>query len=101
MHASRQNCDAKGHDVTVMSDKGVYMNTHADIFLERTPGVGGAKYLYRLFSPLPQLKGYDAVRPINSNFLHLRLGKIKYFFDHLRRQNGRCSLLSPATTIIL
>ena len=25
---------------------------------------------------------------INSNFLHLRPGKIKYFFDHLRRQNG-------------
>ncbi len=79
----------KGHDVTVMSDKGVYMNTHADIFLERTPGpLGGAKYLYRLFSLLPQLKGYDAVQLINSNFLHLRPGKIKYFFDHLRRQNG-------------
>lgn len=82
-----------GHDITVLSDKGAYMNTHADIYLDRTPGMmGGAKYLYRLFSILPSLKGYDAVQLINSNFLKLRPGKIKYFFERLRDQNGKMFL---------
>ncbi|MBD5356055.1 MAG: hypothetical protein HDR88_03485 [Bacteroides sp.] len=79
----------KGHSVDVLSDRGGYMNTHADYYLARQPGIlGGFKYLYRLFSLLPQLSGYDVVQLINPNFLNLRPGKIKYFFDHIRRQNG-------------
>lgn len=77
------------HDVTVMSDRGGYMNTHSDIFIERKPGIlGGAKYLYDLFSILPRLKGYDVVQLINPNFLSLRPAKIKYFFDRLKGENG-------------
>ena len=49
---------------------------------------GGLSYLYRLFSLLPDLKGYDIVQLINPNFLKLRPGKIKYFFDRIREQNG-------------
>lgn len=79
----------RGHEVSVLSDRCSYMNTHADIFLERRPGMaGGAKYLYDLFTLLPKLRGYDAVQLINSNFLKLRPGKIKYFYDRLREQNG-------------
>ncbi len=79
----------RGHHVDVLSDRGGYMNTQADFYLARTPGIiGGAKYLYKLFSLLPQLGGYDVVQLINPNFLKLRPGKIKYFFDHLKRQNG-------------
>ena len=79
----------KGHYVDVMSDRGGYMATHSDIFIERKPGIAGAMaYMYRLFSILPELKGYDVVQIINTNFLKLRPGKIKYFFDRIRQQNG-------------
>lgn len=78
----------RGHDVTVVSDRCSYMNTHSDIFLERKPGfIGGIKYLYRLFSLLPQMKDFDVVQFINPNFFSLRPGKIKYFFDQLKAQN--------------
>lgn len=77
-----------GHHVDVLSDRCGYMNTHTDIYLKREPGfMGGVKYLYGLFSLLPQLKDYDAVQLINSNFFSLRPGKIKYFFQRLKEQN--------------
>lgn len=83
----------RGHDVVVASDRGLYMHTHADITLRRDPGFfGGAKYLFRLFSLLPELKGFDVVQLINANFLALRPGKIKYFFDRLRGENGKMCL---------
>lgn len=79
----------RGHDVTVISDGCGHMHTHSDIFLQRQAGPAGAvRYLYRLFSLLPSLKGYDVVQLINSNFLSLRPGKIKYFFDVIRGENG-------------
>lgn len=77
-----------GHHVDVLSDRCGYMNTHSDIYLNRKPGImGGFKYLYDLFSLLPRLKDYDAVQLINSNFLKLRPGKIKYFFNRIKEQN--------------
>lgn len=83
----------KGHHVDVLSDRCGYMDTHSDFYLSRKPGiVGGFKYLYQLFTLLPQLSGYDVVQVINSNFFSLKPGKIKYFYDHLRRQNGRLFL---------
>lgn len=79
----------KGHQVTVVSDRCGYMDTHSDIFIERKPGMaGGFKYLIKLFSLLPEFKGYDAVQLINSNFLSLKPGKIKYFFDKIKYDNG-------------
>ncbi len=79
----------KGHQVTVVSDGGGFLGSQTDIRLERIPGaVGGMRYLFRLFSILPQLKGYDAVQLINPNFLSLKPGKIKYFFNRIREQNG-------------
>ena len=79
----------QGHQVDVLSDGCGYMQTHSDFHIERQPGIkGGFAYLFRLFSLLPKLKGYDVVQLINSNFLSLRPGKIKYFFDRLRDSNG-------------
>ena len=79
----------RGHQATVVSNRCGYMATHSDIFIERKPGMaGGIKYLYKLFSLLPELKGYDAVQLINSNFLSLKPGKIKYFFDRIKGENG-------------
>ena len=83
----------KGHDVTVVSDSGAFMKTPADIQLSRTPGMkGGIAYLFRLFNLLPQMKGYDVVQLVNANFLALKPGKIKYFFDILKRENGAIHL---------
>lgn len=78
----------RGHDVTVISDGGRYMNTQTDILLDRESGkLGAIRYLFRLFNLIPTLKDYDVVQLINPHFLSLRPGKIKYFFDILKRNN--------------
>lgn len=78
----------QGHEVTVVSDGGRYMNTYHDILLCRNPGFKGAfKYLYDVCSMLPNWKDFDVVQLINPHFLSLRPGKIKYFFDILKRNN--------------
>lgn len=83
----------RGHHVDVLSDRCGYMDTQSDFYLARTPGiVGGFKYLCQLLRLLPQLGGYDVVQFINSNFFSLKPGKIKYFYDRLRKKNGRLFL---------
>lgn len=78
----------RGHDVTVISDGGRYMDTQRDIPLFRTPGkMGAVKYLYKVCSVVPTLRDYDVVQLINPHFLSLRPGKIKYFFDILKHNN--------------
>lgn len=78
-----------GHQADVLSDGCGHMNLNTDFYLKRTPGIiGGYKYLYDLFNLLPQLKNYDVVQLINSNFLSLKPQKFKYFYDILRKQNG-------------
>ncbi len=78
----------RGHEVTVISDGGRYMDTQHDILLDRAPGkIGAVKYLYHVCSLIPTLKDYDVVQLINPHFLSLRPGKIKYFFDILKRNN--------------
>ena len=83
----------RGHEVTIISDRGIYMNSYADIYLNREKGLfGGFRYLFDLFSLLPKLKDYDVVQLVNSNFLSLKPGKIKYFFDRIKDQNGKTFL---------
>lgn len=78
----------QGHEATVVSSGSRCMDTRRDINLQRVPGfVGGLKYLYRIFSLLPQMSGYDVVQLINPNFFDLQPGKIRYFFHELRRKN--------------
>ncbi len=44
----------RGHDVTLVSDKGIYMKTDADVELMRKPGIwGSVRYLYRILALLP------------------------------------------------
>lgn len=79
----------RGHEVTVVSDGCGYMGSQTDIYVDRKPGMAGSlRYLYDLFSALPRLRGFDVVQFINPNFLNLRPGKIKYFFDKIRSVNG-------------
>lgn len=79
---------ARGHEVSVVSDGGGYMQTERDITLRRNSGITGAlKYLYNVSSLIPKLRNYDVVQLINPTFLSLRPGKIKYFFDILKNNN--------------
>lgn len=77
-----------GHEVTLISDKGGYMNTEADVELCRSPGiVGSFKYLYRILASLPTWSGYDVVQLINPCFFKLKPGKLKIIFDILKKNN--------------
>ena len=64
------------------------MDTARDITLDRKPGYLGAfKYLYSVSQLVSDLKNFDVVQLINPHFLSLKPGKIKYFYDILRRNN--------------
>lgn len=78
----------RGHDVTLVSDRGGYMGTDADQELRRRPGaVGSFRYLYRVMASLPQWTGYDVVQLINPVFLKLKPGKLRMIFDILKKNN--------------
>lgn len=77
-----------GHNVLLMSEGSKWMNTARDIDISRQPGtIGAAKYLFRLFSLLTKMKGWDAVYIHTPTFLQLRPEKVGYFFDYLQRNN--------------
>ncbi len=79
----------RGHETLLVSGGSGYMATPADITLERRPGLRGSwEYLSRLFGLLPQLRGFDAVQLINPHFFRLKPGRVRYFFDRLRKANG-------------
>lgn len=81
--------EKRGHDVTVVSDGGRYMDTRRDILLCRDPGVWGtARYAARLLRLLPAVSGYDVVQMINPHFLSLRPRLLRHIFPMLRRRNG-------------
>lgn len=78
----------RGHEVTLVSDRGGYMLTDADITLQRSPGVSGSlAYLYRVMAALPAWAGYDVVQLINPVFLKLKPGKLRMIFDILKKNN--------------
>lgn len=88
----------RGHLVTVASAGSVCMDTERDIDLRRRPDLSGAfSYLGRLFRLWPTLKGFDIVQLINPIFLHLRPGKVRYFFNQLRQQNAHVCLSLAGT----
>ena len=83
----------RGHQCTLLSDGSRCMDTDRDIDISRRPGLFGSfGYLGRLFNLWPTLKDYDIVQLINPNFLHLRPGKIRYFFKGLKEQNRHVCL---------
>ena len=77
-----------GHKVTLVSDKGGYMKTDADVELRRRPGIiGSIRYLYRIMANLPSWSGYDVVQLINPVFLALKPSKLKMIFNILKKNN--------------
>lgn len=78
----------RGHEVTLVSDRGGHMLTDADMELRRSPGLfGGIRYLYRVLATLPSWTGYDVVQLINPQFLSLRPGKLRMIYDILKKNN--------------
>lgn len=78
----------RGNEVTLVSDRGGYMRTDADMELSRHPGaIGSFRYLYRVMATLPSWTGYDVVQLINPQFLHLKPSKLRVIFDILKKNN--------------
>lgn len=86
----------RGHDVTVASAGSGCMDTTRDIDLRRGKGLlGSFAYLGRVMRFMEKAKGYDVVQIVNPGFFALRPGKLRYFFNELKRHN-RSIFLSVA-----
>lgn len=83
---------ARGHKVVLLTPEPE--NCHQDtIHLAKGKGLfAGMRFVSRMFSLLGDLQGYDVVQLINPQFLPLRTGKIRYFFNELKRTNGSVCL---------
>ena len=81
---------AKGHDVTLASDRGKWLLTSCDIDLSRKSGrLSGALLYGRLLTTLaPKLKGYDVVQFVSPGFVSLKPGRLEELLRKLRRGNG-------------
>ena len=91
-----------GHDVTVASSGSRCMDTARDIDLSRKPGITGSfGYLGRLFKLWPSFREFDIVQIINPNFLELRPGKIRYFFNELKKNNKKVCLSVAGTDPVI
>lgn len=87
---------SRGHDVTVASSGSGCMDTSRDIDLTRRRGIFGAfGYLARLLRFMETARGYDVVQIVNPGFFSLKPGKLRYFFNELKR-NNRSIFLSIA-----
>ena len=81
---------ALGEDVTVLSNGDFWKDYPRDISLVRSPGKwGGVRYMARLISLLPRLRGYDIVQIINPMFLEIKAGRILPIYRYLRKHNKR------------
>ena len=73
-----------GHQVTVISNGDFWKNYPRDINLTRSPGkLGGMTYMLKLYSILPQLRGYDVVQVINPIFLEVKASRILPIYRYL------------------
>ena len=85
---------ALGHEVCVVSDGDGWKNYRRDVDLKRqsTGKWDTLRYLFDVLRWMPKFKDYDVVQLINPVFLDLRAGKIKPFYDYIRRHNGKLVL---------
>ncbi len=88
----------QGHRCVVASDGSQWMDTARDITLRREKGAWGtAKYVARVLSKLPLMRGYDVVELAGPMFLHLRPERLWRVFRYLKRHNHRVVLTALAT----
>ena len=77
-----------GHDVTVASNGDFWKNYPRDIDLDRQPGKwNGIKLMAKVYSLLPQWRGYDVVQFINPIFIELKAERLFSIYRYLRRHN--------------
>lgn len=83
-----------GHEVCVVSDGDGWKNYPRNIDVRRDSlgKVNTAKFMFRLLSIMPKLRGYDVVQLINPIFLDLRANKILPFYKFLRKHNKKVFL---------
>lgn len=78
-----------GHTVTVLSNGDFWKDYPRDLSAVRKPGKwGGVRYLCRICSLLPRLRGYDVVQFINPMFVELMAKRVFPIYRYLRRHNG-------------
>ena len=86
----------RGHEVTLVSSGSGCMDTERDIDLTRKKGIFGSfAYLGKVMRFMEKAKDYDVVQLVNPGFFSLRPGKLRYFFNELKR-NNRSIFLSVA-----
>lgn len=83
----------QGHHVTVVSNGDFWKNYPRDISLVRNYSIfGGVRYMAKLYSILPRLRGYDVVQLINPMFLEIKAERIFGIYKYLRKHNRRVFL---------
>lgn len=79
-----------GHQVSVVSNGDFWKDYPRDIDVARIPGkIGGMRLMIKLWSLLPQMRGYDIVQLINPMFFELKAERLFFFYRWLRRHNKR------------
>lgn len=82
-----------GHQAVVVSNGDYWKNYPRDIDIFRPKGkLSTLRYVLRLITLLPRLRGFDVVQLINPVFLDLRAPRITPFYRFIRRHNGLLSL---------
>lgn len=80
-----------GHDVTVVSDGGGWMENDSDIYLARLgyDFYNSVKYLGKVHNAFRKLKNYDIVQINNPSFLNLNMQRNLYFYRFLLKNNAK------------
>lgn len=83
-----------GHDVTVVSDGGGWMEIDSDINLSRSgyDFFNSIKYLGRVHNIFRKFKNFDIVQINNPSFLNLNIQRNLYFYRFLRKNNAKVFL---------
>ena len=82
-----------GHEVCVISNGDFWKDYMRDISLVREYSrMGGIRYLFKLYSLLPKLRGYDIVQLINPMFLELKAERIAPIYRYLKKHNKKVFL---------
>lgn len=82
-----------GHEVCVVSNGDFWKDYRRDISLVRRYNrLGGISYLFRTYSLLPLLRGYDIVQLINPMFLELKAERIAPIYRYLKKHNKKVFL---------
>lgn len=82
-----------GHEVCVVSNGDFWKDYRRDISLTRRyTKLGGISYMFKLYSLLPFLRGYDIVQLINPMFLELKAERIAPIYRYLKKHNRKIFL---------